>query len=1148
MITVDNLRQTLLSLGFASLSNDLFEHEYGDGVKIKVDFSNNKIEYMPVDDSFTEGDFPTAEREATGFVIHRDTTLNLCENENFVCLVSIHFLLLKGYEPKHIILEPAFKVGHINKPSYGDVLVFDKKYQPLVLIENKTYGSEFSKEWNLMQKNGGQLFSYLGPLVNTLGSCNYLALFSADFDDTEVIYKNRIITLLDNEKRIQELNTIKTFSQAQGKYFEIWSETYDKSFETKGLFEKDISPYTVGKLKFTIDDLKSLSHAEIKPIFNEFATILRNHAITDFEHSFYILIDLFLCKITDEKNNPNDLQFYYKGVTRDTPKEYCNRLLKLYQTGKKQMFDINVVNKEESDILQVFEDTNRAVTNGLYAGIKELFEEIKFYNIKKFNFISVENKEDFENNFEIIIKVTALIQDINLSNSETNHFFGDLFEGLLSKNVHQTEGQFFTPLPIVNFIINALPKFPDNSEFKILDYACGAGHFLTEFIKKYKNAKIYGIEKSQTLSQVAKIASIINGSKNTKIICKDALSKLDVSMTRFEGFEKESFDLIIANPPYSVDGYLDTIEQTDRDQFELTKYVDEKTYETQDAIECFFLERSSFFLKQYGLMGIVLPISVLTNEGLYIKTRELLFNNFNILGITSLNKRTFGSTGTNTIILFAQKVKKNAKGLVETFVAKKDFTQYTNYEAIAEYVEKQGYQSESYKKFLQDSILNEDLLSNEIFQDYYENFKPAGISKTLIKQWFSSSSFFADCNKDETKRRFEEFKNSDEYKKLVECENMKQFIAFAKEIEIDKLLTYIQIFKNNVAILQSPPDKVNNKSNKDAIVKFLGYDWSSKRGNEGIKYVTDDSIREIQSDDDADDEDIQLIENINSISCIKTPLYNPIDSYDKSKFAYAFRKHFQNVCSKFTFNKGDASLTEPFAEEIQGLFYKEDLDNLIDFSSTVFTKKIRTIAIKKMELKSDYNVFKLRKLVETWFRGQPLQKDEIVDGGRYPCIHYGELFTKYNAIIENVSSKTNIDPKIVSKKGDLLFPASDVTTDGLARCSMLSQNDILLGSDIIVCRPKYDFEGVEINKTYLSFFINSQREQILPMITGSNVKHLSGESLKNLLIALPPIEIQNEVADEAHKLLERFVNTRMEMQEYREKLFEIFKNKNIILS
>ena len=418
MITKDNLAALLLqpNFGFTKKGN-IYKKEYSQGASIEVNFDTQEITYAPVDSLFKEGEFPTKDKPANGFVIHRNTTLNFSANENFVCLVCTHLLLKKGYEPKHIVFEPAFKVGHVNKPSYGDILVFDKEYNPLVLIENKTYGTEFSKEWNLMQKDGGQLFSYLGPLVNVMGRCQNLVLFAADFDEKEVLLKNHIITLKDNEKRLKELDNAKSFADAQGKYYEVWNQTYGKSFETKGLFEDDIAAYSVGKLKYTIDDLKGLSHAEIRPIYHEFATILRNHAITDFEHSFYILIDLFLCKITDELNNPEDLQFYYKGIARDTPKEYCNRLLKLYQQGKQQLFNVEVINKDEEDIKQIFDDTNRSLTNGLFAGIKELFEEMKFYNIKKFNFIDVENREEFEMNFQILIKIAALIQDINLSSS-----------------------------------------------------------------------------------------------------------------------------------------------------------------------------------------------------------------------------------------------------------------------------------------------------------------------------------------------------------------------------------------------------------------------------------------------------------------------------------------------------------------------------------------------------------------------------------------------------------------------------------------------------------------------------------------------------------------------------------------------------------
>ena len=883
MITKDNLPEVLRSFEFTE-SKNVWNKKYSTGASITVDFNSMRINYAPLDESFSLGEFPSKEKPASGFVIHRDTTINFNSKENFVCLVCIHLLLKKGYEAKHIVIEPAFKVAHGVKPAFGDILVFDKEYDPLVLIENKTYGAEFSKEWNLMQKDGGQLFGYLGEIVKTMKLCQNLVLFAADFEENRIVPKSHIITLKDNEKRIAELKNPKTFANAQGNYFDVWNQTYRNAIETKGLFEDDIAAYSVGKLKYTIKDLKGLSHAEIRPIYHEFATILRNHAITDFEHSFYILIDLFLCKITDELNNSEDLQFYYKGIARDTPKEYCNRLLKLYQMGKQQLFNVEVVNKDEEDIIQIFEDTNRALTNGLFAGIKALFEEMKFYNIKKFNFIDVENKEEFEMNFQILIKITALIQDINLSSSETNHFFGDLFEGLLSKNVHQTEGQFFTPLPIVNFIINSLPQFPNTNKVKVLDYACGAGHFLTEFIKHYPQAKIYGIEKSQTLSQVAKIATIINGSQDSRIVFKDSLSVMNTMDVRYQGFDRESFDCIIANPPYSVKGFLNTMEQKDRDQFELAKSVEEKAYSSNRSIECFFVERAQHFLKKDGLMGIVLPSSLLSNENIYTKTREILFANFNILAIAVMNSRTFGSTGTNTVILFAQKVKKNSEGLLHTFMDKKDYSSYTTSGAIDSYILKQGYPKDEYFAFMQDNILGENLKNTEVFKDYVSNFKISRVSKGLQKEWFSKSAYYKEGIKDnskEYKNMFALFMTSKDYKQLEEEEYRKQFVVFAKDIECRKLNVYIQTENNIVAILQSPPEKVNNKSNKAEVVKFLGYDWSNRKGDEGIKYLTS-HIQEAESTDDDDDKDNEIVQAINSIKYIETPLYNPDDDNDVS--------------------------------------------------------------------------------------------------------------------------------------------------------------------------------------------------------------------------------------------------------------------------
>lgn len=1120
MITVEKLTNLLTSFGFTE-SNKVYKKTYTNSASIEVNLKTQKITYAPIDNDFQNGEYPSKDKPARGFVIHRDTTLDFKAKENFVCLVCVHLLLEKGYEAKHIVFEPAFKVGHVNKPSYGDILVFDKEYKPLVLIENKTFGSEFSHEWNNMQKDGGQLFSYLGPLVNELGFCDNLVLFAADFED-KLILKNHIITLKDNKKRIADLVNPKTFSNAQGKYFDVWSETYAKSFETKGLFEKDIAAYSIGKLKYTVADLKELSHAEIRPIYHEFATILRNHAITDFEHSFYILIDLFLCKITDERNNPEDLQFYYKGITRDTPKEYCNRLLKLYQEGKKQLFNVDVVNKEESDIKQIFEDTNRSVTNGLFAGIKELFEEIKFYNIKKFNFIDVENKEDFEKNFQILIKIAALIQDINLSNSETNHFFGDLFEGLLSKNVHQTEGQFFTPLPIVNFIIKCLPEFPNSSNVKVLDYACGAGHFLTEFVKNYPATKAYGIEKSQTLSQVAKIATIINGSKDAKIVFKDSLSHLNTEEVRFQGFDNESFDCIIANPPYSVKGFLNTLTDDDRRQFDLTKNVEEKTYGANNSIECFFIERTKHFLRPNGFVGIVLPSSILSNGNLYIKTRELLFANFNILAIVNLNSRTFGSTGTNTIALFAQRVKnKNSHGLLETFIAKKDYTQYTTYQAIDNYIQKQGYDKSAYFMFMQDDDLTNCLEQHEIFAEYKRSFKPSPIKKNLQLEWFKASSYFKADVKENTKefrKLFVDFCQSDEYKRQEKTEHRRQFVAFAKAIECDKLNTFIQIEGNRVAILQSPPDKIGNKSNKAQIVKFLGYDWSNRKGDEGIKYVTNKPIEDADDDTtDKNDKDAEVVTAINSIKYIDTPLYNPNDAWDSTKFAFAIRKHIYEQSRKFSFGENNKEIKPDFDGEMGELLSYAKLSDMVDFSRTEFDKAIKLTADKKIEIVSKFPLVKLGDIAEV-LKGKSITSAQAKEGN----IKVVAGGTDY-AYLHNEANR----------------PANTITisASGANAGFVNFWREPIFASDCTTVRGKND-----LHTLFLYNFLLSIQNQIFYLQKGSAQPHVYPDDLK--LIQIPNVDkdIQQLIVTECENVDEEYAKSRMTVEEYKKKIAETMAN------
>ena len=67
-----------------------------------------------------------------------------------------------------------------------------------------------------------------------------------------------------------------------------------------------------------------------------------------------------------------------------------------------------------------------------------------------------------------------MLQDFRLTSEEENQFLGDLFEGFLDSGVKQSEGQFFTPIPIVKFIVSSLPIEEINKEEgkfpKVIDY------------------------------------------------------------------------------------------------------------------------------------------------------------------------------------------------------------------------------------------------------------------------------------------------------------------------------------------------------------------------------------------------------------------------------------------------------------------------------------------------------------------------------------------------------------------------------------------------------------------------------------------------------------------------------------------------------
>ncbi len=155
----------------------------------------------------------------------------------------------------------------------------------------------------------------------------------------------------DNEKYLSENPDFKSFQSATNvkERFSVSRDTYRLDYATKGIFEANIQPYQIGKNKYGVEDLSPISASDQQKKYHEFATILRQHNVSGRENAFDKLVNLFLCKLVDEIENPHDLKFYWKGVAYDTHFDLMDRLQQLYQAGMGKFLgeDITYINQAD---------------------------------------------------------------------------------------------------------------------------------------------------------------------------------------------------------------------------------------------------------------------------------------------------------------------------------------------------------------------------------------------------------------------------------------------------------------------------------------------------------------------------------------------------------------------------------------------------------------------------------------------------------------------------------------------------------------------------------------------------------------------------------------------------------------------------------
>ncbi|EJY1849347.1 N-6 DNA methylase, partial [Campylobacter jejuni] len=700
-------------------------------------------------------------------------------------------------------------------------------------------------------------------------------------------------------------------------------------------------------------------------------------------------------------------------------------------------------------------------------------------------FLEVHNKELFLKNALVLKEIVELFANYKLTQNSTNQFLGNLFELFLQKGMKQDEGQFFTPIQICEFIMYSLPLqemlSKSSKALRVIDYACGAGHFLNTYANElkryltkdelkehYKN--IYGIEKEYRLSKVSKVSSAMYGQNEINILYADALASFELANTNnLEGekakpqIESNSFDLLIANPPYSVKGFLETLSDKSKNTYKL--FNDDINIETNNSIECFFCERANQILNDNAKAAIILPGSILNKDSIYKNTREILFQNFDFIAIVELGNQTFGATGTNTIILFLRKKEtfkqenhlisqdySLIKERIETENLKDNENFYQNY--LSAYCDFRKFDKELYSNFLNGN-LDSKLAELEAFKDYRNAFRQTSDYKKL--------------------------KESKIYKESKDKQDLedKAFLAYAQAIEKDKLLYFSLSLNQEVLIIKSPSDIKEQK-------KFLGYEWSNRKGDEGLKELHEPYL---------------------------SPLFERGNPQNETKLNTLIYKSFLNTL-------------DVIPQELQTYATKARLVDMIDFEKVEFNKAISlNPKTQREEIKSQYPLVKLKICGDFFMGGTPSRKNINYWNGDIKWLTISD-YSNRQVIMDTKEKITregfkNSNAKMIQKGAVVV---SIYATIG--RVGILGE-DMTTNQAIVAIIPNEEF----INK-YLMYAIDYFKFQLYNEVITTSQQNINLGILQNMVIPKPPLEIQKQIVAECEKIEEQYNTLSLSIKEY----------------
>jgi len=339
---------------------------------------------------------------------------------------------------------------------------------------------------------------------------------------------------------------------------------------------------------------------------------------------------------------------------------------KLRKPGEAYDFQVVTVKPKDESEVEV-RKANEATNRNLLDRLKKLYEEGRKKDPEVF-------KDDIRLSAAKARTVVSYLESINLSDTDLDSK-GRAFETFMGSFFRGDFGQYFTPRPIVKFIVDVLPI---THESLVLDTSCGSGGFLLHALDKVRKEadayypkqigppegaqhhrhwhdfaqhNLYGIEINEQIARTAKMNMIIHDDGHTNVVANDGLEPpTDIrAKTNNQGFKEGHFDFIITNPPFGS-----SVKQTEK------AYMNQYRFATRDVdwlnpkskaserpgqdTEILFIEQCWNYLTEGGYLTVVIPDGILTNSSLQY-VRDEIEDLYRIVAVVSLPQTAFTATG-----------------------------------------------------------------------------------------------------------------------------------------------------------------------------------------------------------------------------------------------------------------------------------------------------------------------------------------------------------------------------------------------------------------------------------------------------------------------------------------------------------------------